>query len=175
MAIKVKAVERYLKFDKESEGEYRYVLSADLYSRLSEEKVIEEAALRSGMSKGTMHAAWAAIGDVVKSWATEGHSVAIPGLGTMRFALRAKSVTDVDDVASSLIRTRRVQFSPSSDIKKQLAATAINITCFDRNGKLVKRVSSYDAGDIEEDEGDSTDMPGGGTTPGGSGNSGAAA
>ena len=48
MAIKVKAVERFMKFDKESEGEYRYVLSADLYSRLSEEKVIKEAAMRSG-------------------------------------------------------------------------------------------------------------------------------
>ena len=29
---------------------------------------------------------------VIKAWATEGHSVAIPGLGTMRFGLRAKSV-----------------------------------------------------------------------------------
>ena len=36
MALKVKAVERVLKFDKEKEGKYRYVLKPDLYtSRLA--------------------------------------------------------------------------------------------------------------------------------------------
>ena len=33
MALKVKAVERLLKFDKEKEGKYRYVLKPDLYTR----------------------------------------------------------------------------------------------------------------------------------------------
>ena len=32
MALKVKAVERLLKFDKESAGKYRYVMKADLYT-----------------------------------------------------------------------------------------------------------------------------------------------
>ena len=35
-------------------------------------------------------------GEVIKAWATEGHSVALPGLGTMRFGLSAKSVADGD-------------------------------------------------------------------------------
>ena len=35
-------------------------------------------------------------GEVIKAWATEGHSVAIPGHGTMRFGLSAKSVADVN-------------------------------------------------------------------------------
>ena len=38
---------------------------------------------------------WDAAGEVIKAWATEGHSVAIPGLGSMRFGLRAKSVANV--------------------------------------------------------------------------------
>ena len=42
MALKVKAVERLLKFDKEKEGKYRYVLSPDLYSSLDQEKVIKD-------------------------------------------------------------------------------------------------------------------------------------
>ena len=119
MAIKVKAIERKLKFEAGEDGkfEYRYVLQADLYNKLTQAKVIQEASLRSGISKGAINAAWDAIGEVVKAWATEGHSVAIPGLGSMRFGLRSKSVINVNDVASSLITSRRVIFVPSTDIK----------------------------------------------------------
>ncbi|OYP56235.1 DNA-binding protein, partial [Prevotella sp. P5-92] len=39
-------------------GKYAYILSAELYSALAESKVIEEAALRSGISRGAIQAAW---------------------------------------------------------------------------------------------------------------------
>ena len=99
MALKVKAVERLLKFDKESAGKYRYVLKPDLYTSLSQAKVIKEAALRSGVSQGVMKACWDAAGEVIKAWATEGHAVALPGLGSMRFGLRSKPVEKVEDDA----------------------------------------------------------------------------
>ncbi len=150
MAIKVKAKETLLKIGKYA-GSYRYVLSADLYSQLSANKVIAEASLRSGLSKGVMNAAWEAIGDVISAWATEGHSVAVPGLGSMRFGLNAKSVANVEEVGSSLITTRKVIFVPSADIKQELKDTSINITCYDRNGKVVKTVTSADPGEVEED------------------------
>ena len=54
MALKVKAVERLLKFDKESAGKYRYVLKPEIYSTLSQAKVIKEAAMRSGVNQGVM-------------------------------------------------------------------------------------------------------------------------
>ena len=151
MAIKVKAIERNVSFDKNSE-KWAYVLQADLYNKLSQTKVIQEAALRSGISKGAINAAWDAIGEVIKAWATEGHSVAIPGLGSMRFGLRSVSVADVNKVGADLITSRRVIFTPSSDIKEELKKTSINITCYDRNGDLVKRVTSSDDGDIEDPE-----------------------
>ena len=56
MALKVKAVERLLKFDKESAGKYRYVMKPEMYSTLTQAKVIKEAALRSGVSQGVMKA-----------------------------------------------------------------------------------------------------------------------
>ena len=152
MALKVKAVERLLKFDKESAGKYRYVLKPDLYTSLSQAKVIKEAALRSGVSRGVMQACWDAAGEVIKAWATEGHSVALPGLGTMRFGLRSKAVEKVEDVKTGLIETRRIIFTPSVDLKDELKNTTIQITCIDRNGKEVKRVTSDDAGDIEDPE-----------------------
>ena len=152
MALKVKAVEKLVKFSKEDAGVWRYVMSPDLYIALSQEKVIKEAALRSGVSRGVMQACWDAAGEVIKAWATEGHSVALPGLGTMRFGLRAKSVEDVNKVKSSLITARRIIFTPAVDLKDELKNTAIQITCYDRNGEEVKRVTSTDDGTIEDTE-----------------------
>ena len=152
MALKVKAVERLLKFDKNDPGSYRYVLKPELYTSLDQKKVIREAALRSGVSRGVMQACWDAAGEVIKAWATEGHSVALPGLGTMRFGLRAKSVEKVEDVKAGLISSRRIIFTPASDLKDELADTAVQITCFDRNGDEVKRVTSTDPGTVEDPE-----------------------
>ena len=166
MALKVKAVERLLKFDKESAGKYRYVMKADLYTSLTQAKVIKEAALRSGVSQGVMKACWDAAGEVIKAWATEGHSVALPGLGSMRFGLRSKAVENVNDVKTSLITSRRIIFTPSVDLKDELANTAIQITCIDRNGNEVKRVTST-SGDVEDPE-DGGDDNGGGDNGGGS-------
>ena len=151
MALKVKAVERLLKFDKESAGKYRYVMKPEMYSTLTQAKVIKEAALRSGVSQGVMKACWDAAGEVIKAWATEGHSVALPGLGTMRFGLRSKAVENVNEVKSGLIMSRRIIFTPSVDLKDELANTAIQISCIDRNGKEVKRVTST-SGDVEDPE-----------------------
>ena len=184
MALKVKAVEKLLKFNKDENdpGVYRYVMAPELYTSLNQKKVIKEAALRSGVSQGVMQACWDAAGEVIKAWATEGHSVAIPGLGTMRFGLRAKAVEDVNDVKSKLIKTRRIIFTPDVDLKEELASTAIQITCYDRNGNEVKRVTSTDGGEVEDNDTNSTEngsteqggssqssteTPGGGETPGG--------
>jgi len=154
MALKVKAVERNIKFTKDENdpGVWRYVMSPDLYIALNQAKVIKEAALRSGVSQGVMKACWDAAGEVIKAWATEGHSVALPGLGSMRFGLRAKSVAKVEDVKTSLISSRRIIFTPTQDLKDELANTSIQITCYDRNGDVVKRVTSADAGTVEDPE-----------------------
>ena len=142
MALKIKAKEKKLKFSKEGPEVYRYVMV----------KVIREAAIRSGVSEGVMQACWKGAGEVIKAWATEGHSVALPGLGNMRFGLSAKAVADVNDVKTSLIRTRRIIFSPTVSLKEELANTAIQITCYDRDGNVVKRVTSADPGTVEDPE-----------------------
>ena len=167
MSLKVKAKEREMKVGLYA-GTYRYVMVPEIYSSLAQEKVIREAALRSGVSQGVMQACWDAAGSVIKAWATEGHSVALPGLGTMRFGLSAKSVADVNDVKTSLIRTRRIVFTPSTDLKDELRNTSVIITCYDRDGKEVKRVTSADDGIVEnnEDTGDDNGVDNGGSTTG---------
>lgn len=149
MAINLKAKETLIQVG-EMKGQYRFILGTELYNKLSESKVIKEAAIRSGVSVGVMQVCWDAAGEVIKAWCTEGHSVAVPGLGTMRFGVRAKSVPTVGEVATSLITNRRVIFTPSVDIKRELQETSIQITCYDRNGKVVKNVTSDDKGDVED-------------------------
>ena len=150
MALKVKAKEQFQNIGKYA-NTYRYVMMPELYTALAQDKVIKEAALRSGVSRGVMQACWDAAGEVIKAWATEGHSVALPGLGTMRFGLRAKSVEKVDEVKAGLITSRRIIFTPAVELKDELADTAIQITCYDRDGKEVKRVTST-SGEVEDPE-----------------------
>ena len=169
MPLKVKAKEQLQNIGKYA-GKYRYVMMPELYTALTQDKVIKEAALRSGVSKGVMQACWDAAGEVIKAWATEGHSVALPGLGTMRFGLRAKSVEKVDEVKAGLISSRRIIFTPDTDLKEELSKTAVQITCFDRDGKEVKRVTSADDGNVEDPDQPTNGDNGGNTGGGGGGN-----
>ena len=170
MGIKVKAIERNVSFEK-GKQKWAFVMQADLYSQLNASKVIEEAAIRSGLPKAVINAGWTAIGDVIAAWATEGHSVAVPGLGSLRFGLNSTAVEDVNKVSANLITRRYIIFVPNTEIKKELEETSVSITCYDRNGKVVKQVTSTDkpSGDDNPDGGGNTEG-GGGNTEGGGGN-----
>ena len=149
--IQIKAKQQNVSFEKNVE-KLAFVLSAHLYNTLDASKVIEEAAKRSGISVGVIKAAWDAAGEVIRTWATEGHNVPLPGLGSMRFGVRSKSVQNVEDVKTSLISARRVIFTPSKEVKDELQATKIAITCYDKDGNIVKRVTSADTNDVEDPE-----------------------
>ena len=140
------------------------------------ESTLAMIATHSGISSGVIKAAWDAAGEVIRTWATEGHSVPLPGLGTMRFGVRSKAVDNLDDVKTGLITTRRIIFTPNVEVKDELKNTAIQITCLDEDGNVLKRVTSGDSGNIEEDGGEhqSSENPdnGGGTENGGGSNSG---
>ena len=151
MAIRVIAQRRVLKIGK-NPGVKKFVMRPELYTSLTEKKVFSEAATHSGISAGVIKAAWDAAGEVIRTWATEGHSVPLPGLGTMRFGVRSKAVEDLDDVKTSLITTRRIVFTPSVDVKDELKTTSIQITCLDEDGTVLKRVTSDDSGDVEDTE-----------------------
>ena len=169
--IQIKAKQQNVSFEKNVE-KLAFVLSAHLYNTLSADKVIEEAAKRSGISAGVIKAAWDAAGEVIRTWATEGHNVPLPGLGSMRFGVRSKSVQNVEDVKTSLISARRVIFTPSKEVKDELQDTKIAITCYDKDGNIVKRVTSADTNDVEDPENENANQNqnenGGGTNQGGS-------
>ena len=132
MAIKVIAQLREVKLGK-NPGK-KFVMRPDLYVPITEKKVFQEAATHSGISAGVIKAAWDAAGEVIRIWATEGHSIPLPGLGTMRFGVRSKAVEKLEDV------------------KDELKNTSIQITCLDEDGNVLKRVTSGDSGEIEDNE-----------------------
>ena len=177
MALKIRAQEKKILVGP-NKGQYAYVAQVELYSALSQNKVLEEAALSCGVNKSVLAAAWEGLGHVINRWATEGHSVPIPGLGTMRFSVNSQSVEKLEDVSAKMITTRKVVFTPSTDLKSTLASTSVSITCYDRNGDLVKRVTA--AGTDVDSEGDTsgedtenpTDTGGSGSTGSGSTGSG---
>ena len=173
MAIKVIAQRREVKLGK-NPGK-KFVMRPDLYIPIQEKKVFAEAATHSGISAGVIKAAWDAAGEVIRTWATEGHSIPLPGLGTMRFGVRSKAVADLEDVKTSLISVRRIIFTPNVELKDELKNTSIQITCLDEDGNVLKRVTSGDSGDIEDDENDNVnpnpnDNTGGQNQGGGSNN-----
>ena len=148
MAIKVIAQRREVKLGKKPG--MKFVMRPDLYIPIAEKKVFAEAATHSGISAGVIKAAWDAAGEVIRTWATEGHSVPLPGLGTMRFGVRSKAVEKLEDVKANLISVRRIVFTPNVDVKDELKNTAIQITCLDEDGNVLKRVTSGDSGEIED-------------------------
>ena len=150
MAIKVIAQRREVKLGK-TPG-MKFVMRPDLYIPIAEKKVFAEASTHSGISAGVIKAAWDAAGEVIRTWATEGHSVPLPGLGTMRFGVRSKAVENLEDVKTSLISVRRIIFTPNVDVKDELKNTSIQITCLDEDGNVLKRVTSGDSGEIEDSE-----------------------
>ena len=150
MAIKVIAQLREVKLGK-NPGK-KFVMRPDLYVPIAEKKVFAEAATHSGISAGVIKAAWDAAGEVIRTWATEGHSIPLPGLGTMRFSVRSKAVEKLEDVKANLITVRRIIFTPNVDVKDELKNTSIQITCLDEDGNVLKRVTSGDSGDIEDNE-----------------------
>ena len=125
MGMNVKAIERKIAYLGKEGGkdQYMYVMQPLIYNKLTPEKVIQQAALHCGLTPAVMNVAYAALSEVIKAWATEGHSVAVPGLGTMRFGLRANAVKSVEDVSTKLITQRRVIFCPNMEIKQDVEDT----------------------------------------------------
>ena len=82
----------------------------------------------------------------------------------MRFGVRSKAVENLEDVKTGLITVRRIIFTPNVEVKDELKNTSIQITCLDEDGNVLKRVTSGDSGDIEDNENTQPSNGGGGNT-----------
>ena len=53
---------------------------------------------------------------------------------------------------TNLISVRRIVFTPNVEVKDELKNTSIQITCLDEDGNVLKRVTSGDSGEVEDNE-----------------------
>ena len=72
-------------------------------------------------------------------------------------------------VKTSLISVRRIIFTPNVDVKDELKNTSIQITCLDEEGNVLKRVTSGDSGEIEDNENGGENQNGSGSEGGNTG------
>lgn len=138
MAIRVKAKESLQKIGK-YKGTYRYVMRVDNYAKVDDKSILTEAAAHSGLSKGQVRAAWESITEIIGIYVTQGLTVSLPGLGTMRMGISAKSTEQAKDVKDKLITRRRIIFTPDVEIKQKVYGASISIGVYDRNGNEIVR------------------------------------
>ena len=119
--------------------EEMYVMKVNHYNTLNAEKVIQYASDTSNIPKAVLRASWEALGSAITAWTLEGHIVEIPGLGNIRAEVRAKAQSRAEDVSESDIFRRKLLLTPTKEIKDALNATPVNITCYDRDGNVIKR------------------------------------
>ncbi len=141
MSIQIKAKET-IQTVGPFKGEYAFRLRTEKYNTLDLDKALELTNKRCGIDESVIEAALKAYAKVMMTWLIEGHSIIIPGFGTMRYAIKASVAKNVEDVNMSLINLRKIIFTPFPKLKKELDDTDIIITCYDRNGKVVKTVGS---------------------------------
>ena len=148
--LNIKSTQQVIKVG-EHKGEEMFVMRVEHYNTMDAEKIIDYAAETYCIPRGMLRASWEAIGQVVSTWALEGHVVEIPGLGNIRAEIRAKAQKEAKDVSVDDVFRRKLLLTPAKTIKDQLNSTALNITCYDRKGCEVKRRTNQ-----EEDEDFST-------------------
>ena len=119
--------------------EEMYVMKVNHYNTLNAEKVIQYASDTSNIPKAVLRASWEVLGSVITAWTFEGHIVEIPGLGNIRAEVRAKAQSKAEDVTESDIFRRKLLLTPTREIKDALNAIPVNITCYDRDGNVIKR------------------------------------
>lgn len=140
MGINIKAKQTLHNVGK-YKGDYRYTLYTEPIGKVSLKNVIEETALRTGINKCVIHAVCMELSDVIKHFASEGFSVPLLYLGMLHFSIRAESVKDVEEITPSLITNRRICLIPNKQTKKSIGNSPINITCYSKDGAVIKHLA----------------------------------
>ena len=136
--LNIKSTQQAIKVG-EHKGEEMFVMKVEHYNTMDAERIIDYAAETYCIPRGMLRASWEAIGQVVSTWALEGHIVEIPGLGNIRAEVRAKAQKEAKDVSVDDVFRRKLLLTPTKTIKNQLNATTLDITCYDKEGREVKK------------------------------------
>lgn len=123
----------------EHKGENMFVMKVDHYGVFDADKIIKYVNETQCIPKAQLRAAWEALGDAICTWTLEGHIVEIPGLGNIRAEVRASARKHASDVSTNDIIRRKLLLTPTKEIKNALNSAALSITCYDTEGRVVRR------------------------------------
>lgn len=141
--LNIKSTQQAIKVG-EHKGEDMFVMKVEHYNMMDAKKIIDFASETYCIPRGMLLASWDAIGQVLKTWVLEGHIVEIPGLGNIRAEVRAKAQKEAKDVSVDDILRRKLLLTPTKAIKDGLNDTTLNITCYDKEGREVRRSQPED-------------------------------
>lgn len=119
--IKVNFTKRNLAYS----GETVLVGTPDRYSTIDYASIVAYAAKAAHVPESNIEMAMEALFDSVNYFVLNGHSVMIPYLGTLRFAINAKSTDDPDVSIDRLLRQKKIMFLPNPDLRAELNAVQI--------------------------------------------------
>ncbi len=139
MSIRIKATETKQKVGV-LKDEYVFQLKPQKNNTLELKKVLADASKICTLNPTVITSALEGFAEAMMTWLTEGHSIIVPGFGTMRYSINAKVANTIDEVSPALITKRKIIFTPFPDLKQQLNDTDVIITCYDRKGKELKTI-----------------------------------
>lgn len=108
-------------------GTQLYITKPVTYSKISERDLIRHASQDSGVPQAMMYAAFDAIMLQIKELLLNGHSIQLGQLGSMRFSIRCKSAKKLEDVSVNNVKTRRLIFTPSPEMKNEIKGVKFTI------------------------------------------------
>ena len=128
----------------EHKGEEMFIMKVDHYGVYDAEHIISYVNETQCIPKAQLRAAWEALGQAITAWTLEGHIVEIPGLGNIRAEVRAKAQKKACDVSTGDIIRRKLLLTPTKEIKDALNNAERLITCYDSEGRMVRRSEKED-------------------------------
>ncbi len=122
----------------EHKGEDMYVMKMHHGTTIDADSLIRRAS-KCGIPEAALIGACVALKEAIMAATLNGHTVEIPGIGFIRAELRAKAQTDPNMVSMDDIIRRKFAFIPSKEMKEGLNTADLEIACYDKNGKVVRK------------------------------------
>jgi predicted histone-like DNA-binding protein len=92
-----------------------------LYGRVTKSELAKEIVTVSSLSRGDVSNTIECLVDICPKYLLMNKSVSLGDLGTLRISFSSEGVENPEDFKVSMISAPRVIFTPSAELKKQLA------------------------------------------------------
>ena len=104
-------------------GGRKLYASKIMYSNVGHDELISYMQRNANIGRATAVAAVDVFVKVFQAWVMNGHAIRVPELGTFSLSAKTKSVASRGKADASVIRRRRVRFTPLKHLKESARST----------------------------------------------------